>query len=679
MNREFTILHLFSGIGGAALGFQQAVGEYRGVVGRFRTLAGIDCDPEACQDFEMLTGAPAVQLDLFSHADYEAFHGHQPPPDWKEVEPSDLLAATGGEYPDVIFLSPPCKGFSSLLPAAKAASQKYQALNRLVTRGLELVMAAFADDLPGIILLENVPRITSRGKLLLAQVRALLGYHGYVFHEGSHDCGELGGLGQHRDRYLLIARLPSKVPSFVYRPPKRRVKAIGEVLSLLPLPGDPKAGRMHRVPRLAWLTSLRLALIRAGGDHRDLASINPEEYRTQYVPRGGGPFGVQAWEEAAATVTGHASPRGSNAASVADPRLGHDPREGAGRVLDWHKPSPTVTGASRVFTSNGPACVADPRTEKLDSRHPAVYQVVRYDRPAPCITGTRFGSGAPGISDPRMDLSENAHYNLLRVTPMDQTAGTVTGATRLGAGGLPVADPQYSNAPGEKFQGSPGLLGVLNWHDPAHAITGSASASSSNCPAAVADPRLGCTPRTGSYGVHVWDEPGKTVIGAGDVHATTAAVTDPRVTGGYSNKYQVLNFGNPATTVTGTPDVQSGAQSVADPRIPANQEKGVWIIISLDGTWHRPLTTLECAALQDFPVVLSDGRPLILAGKSDARHRERIGNAVPRSAAKAMGEETLLALLNERGDFHLSNEGIWVAPNVTHIPVWAVEGTDVER
>lgn len=57
--KEYTVLHLFSGIGGAAIGFQAAVEEYRGLVGRFRTLAGIDVDREACADFRALTGTPA--------------------------------------------------------------------------------------------------------------------------------------------------------------------------------------------------------------------------------------------------------------------------------------------------------------------------------------------------------------------------------------------------------------------------------------------------------------------------------------------------------------------------------------------------------------------------------------------------------------------------------------------
>jgi site-specific DNA-cytosine methylase len=70
MTQEFTALHLFSGIGGAALGFQQAISEYKGVVGRFRTLAGVDVDEKACKDFEALTGAPAAQIDLFSRDDF---------------------------------------------------------------------------------------------------------------------------------------------------------------------------------------------------------------------------------------------------------------------------------------------------------------------------------------------------------------------------------------------------------------------------------------------------------------------------------------------------------------------------------------------------------------------------------------------------------------------------------
>ncbi len=194
----------------------------------------------------------------------------------------------------MVFLSAPCKGFSGLLPQQCAAGAKYQALNRLTVRGLRLTIQAFEDDPPALLLFENVPRIQTRGHALLTEIRAVLTRVGYVFDDRTHDCGELGGLAQHRRRYLLIARHPQKLDSFVRRPSKRRVRAIGEVIGPLPLPDDPAGGPMHRLPRLAWKTWVRLALIPAGGDWRDLQRIGHTQYRLEYEPRGGA-MGVQDW------------------------------------------------------------------------------------------------------------------------------------------------------------------------------------------------------------------------------------------------------------------------------------------------------------------------------------------------------------------------------------------------
>jgi site-specific DNA-cytosine methylase len=130
-------------------------------------------------------------------------------------------------------------------------------------------------------------------------------------------------------------------------------------------------------------------------------------------------------------------------------------------------------------------------------------------------------------------------------------------------------------------------------------------------------------------GVQRWDEPGKTVIGAGDIHA--------------------------------------GASAIADPRIPKDNETldPPPVIISLDGTRHRPLTTLELAALQGLPVIIN-GKPLMLSGNSDQRWREAIGNMVPPPAGRAMAEVVLHALLvaSEKA-WEMSANDIWVSSRKT--------------
>ena len=69
------------------------------------------------------------------------------------------------------------------------------------------------------------------------------------------------------------------------------------------------------------------------------------------------------------------------------------------------------------------------------------------------------------------------------------------------------------------------------------------------------------------------------------------------------------------------------------------------------------------------------GEAFVLAGESDQRWREGIGNAVPRRAARAiaevMGQTILLARTGET--FALGSTPIWVRPIATAISV-AQEG-----
>ncbi|HET7133952.1 MAG TPA: DNA cytosine methyltransferase, partial [Gammaproteobacteria bacterium] len=96
----FTAGFLSSGIGVGADGLCAAAARLGSDTARFKNLGGVDIDPDACKDFEYLTGAPALCRDLF------------------ELQPHELRAFWGDRRPDVVFSSPPCKGFSRLLGRA---------------------------------------------------------------------------------------------------------------------------------------------------------------------------------------------------------------------------------------------------------------------------------------------------------------------------------------------------------------------------------------------------------------------------------------------------------------------------------------------------------------------------------------------------------------------------------
>ena len=76
---------------------------------------------------------------------------------------------------------------------------------------------------------------------------------------------------------MLVARHMASVPPFLYEPPKRALHGVGDVLRRLLLPGDLRAGPMHRVPSLQWQTWVRLAFVKAGSDWRSLAQLRVED------------------------------------------------------------------------------------------------------------------------------------------------------------------------------------------------------------------------------------------------------------------------------------------------------------------------------------------------------------------------------------------------------------------
>ncbi|XKG57127.1 DNA cytosine methyltransferase [Vreelandella aquamarina] len=534
--------HLFCGLGGGALGFNRGHARIGNAEAKFQCIGGIDVDPGAIADFQRLTGTPGTVLDMFSHDQYTAFHGHEPPSDWKEATPADIQAAAGNQRPNIIFLSAPCKGFSGLLSQTRSTTPKYQALNQLTVRGMWLALEAWADDPPELLIFENVPRIASRGRELMNKITSMLQRYGYHVAETTHDCGEIGHLAQSRKRFLLVARHAEKVPPFLYEPIKRPLRAVGDVLGQMPLPGDELAGPMHRVPRLQWKTWVRLAFVEAGSDWRSLNKLEVEDgYLSDYL-------------------------------------IVPEYRSGYMGVNQWHEPMGTVAG--RSTPTNGAFSIADPRfIQSSKWKDGQAYGVRRWDGPTGAITGQQSpGQGAFAVADPRR---KGPTYGKYAITPWDKSTGTVISGSTTGQGAFGVADPRpgLSRSKGDHYL-TAGHYGVVPWQSSCGAVSASA---------------------------------------------------------GHDN----------------------GNWSVADPRLPEPNDKLVAVIRSLDGTWHRPFTTFELAALQGL---VDPCEHLELEGLSDSAWRERIGNAVPAPAAEAiasvMGTTLLLAWSGET--FALGSTPIWV-------------------
>ncbi len=583
ITRTLKHFHMCCGLGGGAKGFNRAKPVVGNMQAEWQCVGGVDVDPAGLRDFQRLSGIPGTLMDLFTREQYTAFHGVEPPAEWREATAEDVRRAANNQDPDAVFISSPCKGASGLLSETMSLTPKYQALNELTLRCVWLMCEAWKHNPVSLIVFENVPRLATRGRHLLDQIGKLLEFYGYAVAETTHDCGVIGGLAQSRKRFLLVARHIEKVPPFLYEPEKKTLRAVGDILGRMPLAGDIEAaGPMHRVPALQWKTWVRLALVKAGKDWRSLNELAIEDgYLRDFiiVPEAyAGYLGVNQWGDSMGTVAGRSSPT-NGAFSVADPRA----REGALQyqqygVRRWDETSGAVIGVKSP--GQGTFSVADPRDPGIGH---GKYNVAQWDGASrTVISGSTTGQGAFAVQDPRTG-GASTHKNVFRVVDYDQAAGTITSGHGPSSGGQSIADPRPGMA---KVKGDPYLTG-------------------------------------GHYGVVPWNDH------AGAVSASARQ--------------------------------DNGRWSVADPRMPAANDRLTCVIRSLDGTWHRPFTTLELAALQSL---VDPEEQLELDGLSDQAWRERIGNAVPPSAAEAiahvMGTTLLLAGAGET--FMLSNMPVWVRP-----------------
>lgn len=292
----------------------------------------------------------------------------------------------------------------------------------------------------------------------------------------------------------------------------------------------------------------------------------------------------------------------------------------------------------------------------VPERHHGSLGVQGWDDTAGTVAGASLPSnGAFSVADPRA-AEGAAQYQQYGVMRMGDTAGAVIGVKSPGQGTFSIADPRHGGPAKHNNE-----FRIVPWAGAAGAVT--SAHGTGQC---VQDLRP-VGPIFGKYACSSWGDSTGTVIARSDSGQGAFGVADPRpanqrqqgdayVTNGH---YGVVPWAGTSGAVSAAAGHDNGRWSVADPRLPAARENLVCRITSLDGTWHRPFTTLELAALQSL---VDPEAKLELDGLSDQAWRERIGNAVPPAAARAIAEEMgRTLLLTWTGQtFALSSTPIWV-------------------
>jgi site-specific DNA-cytosine methylase len=415
---------------------------------------------------------------------------------------------------------------------------------------------------------------------------------------------------------------------------------------------------------------------------------------------------VVPWDDASKTVTG-ATRVGSGATSAADPRIHlalhdsafhHGPALGRWGILTPLDVANTVTGNARVNTGAFSIAVDIP----VDLTAPGVwrnrYGVLGLDEQAATVTGNarlhtgRFSIAAkpPAPVDllPHKDCYD-AGYGVLRY---DQPSRTVAASADVGCGAYAIATEVPPLVPvdltPEAVKGNPERVaryGVLRQDQPSRTITGQTSVGCGAYAIATEVPspirlELSCSPRADAYGVQGFQREAATITAHFKVDNSRAAVADPRLV---HPEYVVLSYEETKRIVDGEVQIPF---AIVDPEFPTEplaiveslesppfrwvehvtesvtkagkvvrkvkrvRETVALVLISADGTWHRPLTTLELAVLQAFPAE-HKGKPLDFGVPPGARGdvattraREVVGNAVPPAVARAMAEQMLLSL-----------------------------------
>ncbi|MFL9950135.1 DNA cytosine methyltransferase [Paraburkholderia agricolaris] len=277
--RKATVIDLFSGAGGLALGLKRAGFDLR---------AAVEADKWAASTYRKNLGEHLIEADI------------------QKLAASDLLNFAGlarGEC-DLLVGGPPCQGFS-----VQRRGVDEDPRNKLVLEFLRCVEGV----MPRFFLMENVSGLMSkRGRPFLDAVLDRASILGYKVHQAKLDAADYG-VPQLRKRVILVGELTGSSASFFQFPApivsadnyKTVRSAIGDLASP-PEDGSPhpEISNHAREAKLSALNRERLKYIPPGGGRQDLPEhLQLPCHRNNPLHRHVEVYGRLEWDRPSGTIT----------------------------------------------------------------------------------------------------------------------------------------------------------------------------------------------------------------------------------------------------------------------------------------------------------------------------------------------------------------------------------------
>ena len=278
-------IDLFCGAGGLTLGLKNA---------GFQVAVGVELEPEIAKTYQ------------FNHRKTKTLIK-----DVRAVTGSELLELASGKEIDLVAGCPPCQGFSQLTEKYKRCDSR----NDLV-----LEMARLIEEIkPMMVMMENVPGIATKGKVILDEFVRRLKNLGYVINMDVLQMANFG-VPQSRRRFVLVAGkgfgipLPRQTHSRK-EDQKKNLKpwvSLKEILKGLPRPiklfnaeknGGPEEFNWNVIRDLREISITRLKAIKEGQNRLALPrELRPKCHKTKKAGFRN-VYGRLSWDNVSSTIT----------------------------------------------------------------------------------------------------------------------------------------------------------------------------------------------------------------------------------------------------------------------------------------------------------------------------------------------------------------------------------------